>query len=92
MKSSRKKSKAQMRHALRRALQRFGVFFSKEDLQQMIAQIKNKKSRCLFVTSNRASVHEVFFKDKWYPVVYDCIRKTIVTFLPEQCREKEIAK
>ena len=83
----------QVRHALRRARdpERLGINLNEEQYWRLVKQIKRQYrppyvGRAVFVgkESIRVSFWFVWFgeREMWLPVVYDSVRKTIVTFLP----------
>lgn len=86
MASNKKGSKkiAQKRHAKQRALQRYGIDLNKTLLRTWVEQIHSGSAKFLERQSNRVSVFEITYNDKQIPVVYDRIRKTIVTALPTE--------
>jgi len=86
----RSKKYAQREHAKRRALQRFGLTISSEDLKQIVKDIQDQKARFLRRESTRITVWEIDFRNKNLTVVYDNKRKEIVTFLPDG--EEEMTK
>ena len=84
MASKKKGSKkdAQKLHAKHRALERYGITLNKTIFRTWIEQIQTGAAKFLERQSNRVSVFEVSYEDKAIPVVYDRLRKTIVTTLP----------
>jgi len=79
------KRKNQTVHFKRRFLERYGVDPNHADRLQMIAQIQKGHSRLISAQSLRVSIHAIWFNGKRYPVVYDKIRKSLVTVLPQEC-------
>lgn len=77
----RDKAKCQIKHAKRRAVQRFDISLSQDDIQEMIREIQNSQARFVLKQSHRVSLFEVTAKGKQLIAVYDRQRKTIVTFL-----------
>ena len=80
------KAEGQRIHAKRRALERYGVEFNREDLDRIIQQIRSKtRSISYFRITNRLSLHKVFYENIDVPlfVVYDKSRGTIATFLTQ---------
>ncbi len=79
------KAKAQRKHAKRRASERYNLSINRHDQHEMVRMIQvgpGPNVRFVEKQSLRVSLWEIFFKDQWCKVVYDCQRKTIVTFLP----------
>ncbi len=81
------KAHAQRVHAKRRMVKRHGITLSRIGLKQIVDAIQNasrpqSKARFYDRQSNRISRWHVEHEGKWYPVVYDGKRKTIVTVLP----------
>ena len=76
------KAKAQRRHAKTRALQRYDLDLSREDLEELVRQIQLGKAEFILRQSCRVSFFAVELRGQKFPVVYDKQRKTIVTVLP----------
>jgi len=81
MKNKRKKK--QVKHAYRRAKERYNFDIKEHEYLVLVKQIQNQQAKFIQATSNRAKVFEVNLGDRKFRVVYDNIRKSIVTFLPE---------
>lgn len=81
------KKKAQKIHAKRRALQRYSIELNKSLHKDWIHQIQNGVAKFVERQSNRISVYEILVEGKIIPVVYDKIRKNIVTVLPPDYKE-----
>ena len=77
-----KKAKSQRKHAIKRALQRYDLDINQEKLVELVQSIQNGKAKFLEKQSLRVSIFEVEVNGKKTRVVYDKIRKTIVSFLP----------
>jgi len=80
-----KKKKNQMKHAKLRAGERYGIELKPNAYQTLLMMIwKPVKGKSAFLKrqSNRVTLWALFYEDQWLPVVYDSIRKTIVTILP----------
>ncbi|HEV8658922.1 MAG TPA: hypothetical protein VGS96_09840 [Thermoanaerobaculia bacterium] len=82
------KARSQSRHAKRRALERYDLFLTDQDLTHMADAIRKstgKTEEATFVLrqSLRVSLWDVLVKGKVCRVVYDRQRRTIVSFLPE---------
>lgn len=78
----RSKARGQREHAIKRAVQRFGLCLSAEDYDALVADIQAGRARFLFRESLRLTHHELDVGGKRCRVVYDATRKTIVTLLP----------
>lgn len=77
-----KKRLAQIRHAKRRALERFGVELSEEDYINLVKALQWGQFTPLpGRQSNRVSLYYIPLGDKTSVAVYDKHRKTIVTFM-----------
>ena len=76
------KKESQIKHAIKRAKQRFELSLTKTDLIDIVRNIQNNID-CVFIKkqSNRVSIFIIKYKDQQYRVVYDKERKSIVTFL-----------
>ena len=79
-KSGRKKD-AQMRHALVRAAERFGLALRREDLAEIVGKIRKNDAMFVRRTSLRCTVWDIDFREVPCRVVYDRLRGSIVTFL-----------
>ena len=75
------RSVIQRKHAAGRARARLGITIGKKETQDIIRSIQSGKAKFLRKRSNRVSTFEVTVRDDPVIVVYDRIRKTIVTFL-----------
>lgn len=80
------KAKAQRIHAKRRALQREAVLLTRADMRLMVQQIQAGKATFVRRQSLRVTLWDVAFRDHPVPmrVVYDKLRKNIVTILPRE--------
>jgi len=78
------KRKTLLRHARQRVLERFGIDFTTEKLSRMVAAINGGKFPLLFKQSNRVAVYKAKIEGKSPTVLYDKVRKCIITFLPEE--------
>lgn len=76
------KSVSERIHAQRRALERYKLSLTVEDLQRISRQIRTRKD-VLFISkqSLRVSRWKVVYQDTTMYVVYDKLRRSIVTFL-----------
>lgn len=85
------KKKRQKHHAQRRARERFGIYLTDNDVNEIIKMIQNASKKVLFVEkqSNRVSVFQVTYGDEVFGVVYDKIRKMIVTVLKKEWLKHE---
>jgi hypothetical protein len=80
--------KSSIAHVKERAKQRFNFNLSRKDIRLLAAQIRNKDFVLSFdVGSNDAKGYVVYFEGKYIPVVYVEALGTIITVLPENCRE-----
>jgi hypothetical protein len=85
-KKNNKKKRAQRNHAQQRCLERKGVEFTSKMERDMLSIIQTHRStdrEFVMKQSCRISVFDVFYDDAIFRVVYDKMRKQIVTFLPE---------
>jgi hypothetical protein len=78
------KAKAQRRHARRRAYERFLVEWSERDLDAIVRIIQRGDSELIERQSLRVSKRRVTYDGLTVVVVYDRLRKTIVTVLYEE--------
>ena len=77
------KPKAQQAHAIRRAWERFGLTVTQEAYDDACMDIYEGRATFLEKESNRVYHFLVNLAGREVPVVYDRMRKTIVTVLPE---------
>lgn len=78
------KSTDQKWHAKHRMARRFGIHITDAQYADLVYQITSGKAWFIERQSNRVSKFWVFLEGKQIPVVYDKMRKTIVTvLLPE---------
>ena len=68
-------------HAKQRALRRYGLFLTDEDLVIIVRQIQAGNSR-LLEQQGRVSIRMVVYRDVECRVVYDHRSRRIRTFLP----------
>ena len=77
------KRESEMRHAARRAKERYGMRVTRVELNWLASEIIAGRSKFIRKVSNTRSVHELMLREKLVRVVYDSLklRKCIVTFL-----------
>lgn len=78
------KAKSQKKHAKRRFYERFGLLIEENDLNHIRNKIQEGDGELVEKQSNRVSKWRVPFKDSIFTVIYDKMRKTIVTVLPNE--------
>jgi len=91
------KARGQYRHAQRRAWGRFHLKLTPELMEQFIDKIRyadrltDGKPNAILVKreSNRVSTWLIAHEGKEYHIVYDSLRKTLVSFLPHNPEEVE---
>lgn len=83
------KRKAEITHAINRGKERYGLTLSKQDIKNISRIIREGESEFLEKSSNTATIHRLVYKDVPMVVVYDKVRKTIRTILPEDCKEND---
>jgi len=84
----RTKKQAQNVHARRRFQQRFGISLTKELKDEILDTIHKGWANFVEKQSNRISLFDVFVKGKKIRVVYDKMRKNIVSALyPEGIKD-----
>lgn len=81
----RKKKKSYDFHVTQRSVERYGVAFTKATISSFVSQIQGGKATFISRSSNRVTVWYVIHPDtqEQIKVVYDKIRKAIVTILPK---------
>ena len=78
------KAKNQKRHAKERALERYGLVLTRAVYREWVKLIQSHKATFVSRTSHRLTRFIVHWEGQDFPVVYDSIRKTIVTVLPKE--------
>lgn len=77
----------QIFHSIKRAKERYGKEFKKEDILRISKGIRkgnlllNGGEDSMKITNTR-TFHRVFYRDVIYNVIYDRLRGTLCTFLP----------
>lgn len=69
-------------HAQKRAKSRYGLLLSKNEYKKLcktVSSLEDVKRQ-----SNRVSIRYLNYKDYNIPIVWDKIRRLIITFLPEK--------
>lgn len=81
----RTKAEQQIRHCSRRFCERFGIYLDNNTQHKIIQQIQKGKAKFVERQSLRITVFEIEIEGELVKIVYDKIRKTIVTALyPER--------
>ena len=86
------KATQQRSHFKRRVFERYSLTINDGEYDFLVSRIrKNDKTVVNFLTkqSNRVSVHLLMYKDHEIVVVYDKERKSLITALPEVCKDPE---
>ena len=81
------KTKMQIFHAIKRAEERYGSKFSRNDIYEICKKIRNNNTISVGKDgriTNTRSFHIVEYLGKRYNVIYDRERQTLSTFLPEE--------
>lgn len=78
------KKRAEIKHALRRAMERYGLHLTEQDLNLIRKAIQAGASQCVNKQTWRVSVHDLRYMDTDIRVVYDKERKSIVSFLTHE--------
>ena len=84
------KKEQERKHFKKRILQRYDLTLTDNDCEFLIGKIKNndkKEVKFLAKQSNRITVHLVVYKNTEIVLVYDKLRKQVVTALPPECKE-----
>lgn len=76
------KKRCQRIHSKKRALERYNLVLNRFDFREIIKIIHSGKTLEAYSISNRVTVHKLIYADILLRVVYDKMRKEIVTFLP----------
>lgn len=83
------KRSCQTSHFKRRFLERYGIDPNRDMRQQILTQIQTGRSSLIHAQSLRVSIHAVWVDEQRYPIVYDRLRKSLVTVLPKECLNAE---
>lgn len=81
------KASSQEFHAKKRALERYGLDLSNNDLFEIIKNIKSGYAEHIQKQTNRLKLYKTLVKQTDVYVVYDKSRKTVVTFLTKEMAE-----
>ncbi len=74
-------------HAKRQAFLRYGVTLNSADLRELIEAIRKGDGVFIQKKSNRVSCWKVYWRGTPLVLLYDKVRKSVVTFLPSDCWE-----
>lgn len=82
----------QIHHAIGRAEERYGLKLTPDDLADMVGRIRHNEGIMVRRTSLRVSVYDVETHSQTVRIVYDSLRRSIVTFLNrnDEGRENQI--
>lgn len=67
-------------HAIKRAMERFGILVSNEMYERMIDMIQKKESTPLLKVSGTKSFHRIQLEEETFTVLYSKATKSIITF------------
>jgi len=84
MPAPRTKKHAQRVHAVRRAAERYGLSMNHRKLRILVDDIQKGRGEFVRRQSHRVSIWRIDVEGHSVRVVYDKLRKTIVTFLPPE--------
>lgn len=83
------KAKGQRYHAKDRALERYGLVLTRAIYREWVKLIQSRKATFVSRTSCRLSKFIIHWQGQDFPVVYDSMRKTVVTVLPKEALESD---
>ena len=83
---------AQKAHFQKRLVERVGIMLDSAALSIIIDNIKEGRAVHLYDQSNRVKIKGVKYSDLWLVVVYDRLRKSLVTVLPHDSEFYSILK
>lgn len=83
------KEDCQIRHAKLRAMQRYDLQLTDHQYHNLCNMVRKGATKILFKQSNRVTIHKLEWNHITMTVVYDKIRNTIVSFLPNADRFDE---
>lgn len=72
------------KHFRRRFRERFGIDVHKDLYEKIIKQIRTGKAELVERKSNRVKLYKVVIDETEYQVIYDKLRKTLVTVFPRK--------
>lgn len=84
------KTKCQIKHAKRRAAERYDLELTEQDLHKLIRSIQSGEGQLIRRQSHRVSIWSVICQTKECVVVYDKMRKNIASFLPLEAKYEDI--
>ena len=76
------KNKAERLHFKKRMSERYGLDISRENIVRIVKIIQRNQSIFTIKQSNTRSIHFISYADRVIPMVYDKLRKELVTALP----------
>jgi len=77
------KKQAQIQHAKRRCAERLGVVISRKDIKDMVNRIQQGDGEFVRKQSNRVTLWKMDIAGQEATVVYDKLRKTIVSVIAQ---------
>jgi len=89
-KSKPKTKKHLHKHAARRAATRYDCPLTVKDLTQMEEVIRSGKAEYVDKFSNNKKIYLVTHAEKYFKVIYDVKRASIVTCLPNRLRDQPV--
>jgi hypothetical protein len=75
-------ARSQRRHAIKRANERFGLIFYKEDLNKLVKIIQTEDGITGKRIDSRLTLFYIVYRDVSMHVVYDRVNKSIATVMP----------
>lgn len=82
------REKQQLKHAVRRAKERYGLYLTKHDYLNLVSQVRQGKATCVGRDSLRVTVWVVAHIGVEMLAVYDSVRGRIATFLPMRSKSQ----
>lgn len=74
-------------HACKRALLRYELKLTQDDLDNIVKLIQNGKAQFIERSSNRRTIFNVNYNNKVVTIVYNSEKHKVITFLPINSRE-----
>lgn len=84
------KKETERKHFKRRVFERYDITINDGEYDFLVSKIKkNDKTFVKFLTkqTNRVSIQLITYKNKEIVVVYDKLRKQLVSALPPECKD-----
>jgi len=82
------RSRRRLKHAKKRAQERYGVSLSKQDMKEIAGWIRHNKARHIHTKSLTKAIWAVEIRGEEIIVLYDRKKRIVVTVLPSEVEER----